>query len=68
MNEISQHAEVHVYQKQGFGTALKPEGRIGLLIVDLVVGFANPAVFGGGNIPEAIERTKLAFTPRLEVS
>lgn len=61
MNEISQHAEVHVYQKQGFGTALKPEGRIGLLIVDLVVGFANPAVFGGGNIPEAIERTTHAL-------
>jgi maleamate amidohydrolase len=33
------------------------EGQIGLLIVDLVNGFADPAVFGGGNIPEAIAAT-----------
>lgn len=61
MNDISQHAEAQVYQKQGFGTPLQPEGRIGLLIVDLVVGFADPAIFGGGNIPEAIERTTHAL-------
>ena len=57
MNDISRHAEAHVYQQQGFGTPLKPEGRIALLIVDFVVGFADPAVFGGGNIPDAIKRT-----------
>ncbi len=29
-----------------------------LLIVDFVNGFADPAVFGGGNIPAAIARTR----------
>ncbi|WP_250436941.1 isochorismatase family protein [Caballeronia sp. ATUFL_F2_KS9A] len=46
-----------VYQRQGFGNDLRIEGRIGLLIVDFVNGFANPDVFGGGNIAQAIERT-----------
>src|SRR3546814_15875089 len=32
-------------------------GRLGLLIVDFVNGFADPAVFGGGNIPAAIAAT-----------
>lgn len=45
------------YRRQGFGSPLAPVGRVGLLIVDLVVGFADPAVFGGGNIPQAIART-----------
>ena len=31
--------------------------RIGLLIVDFVNGFADPALFGGGNILDAIART-----------
>jgi maleamate amidohydrolase len=46
-----------VYERQGFGNALDIEGQIGLLIVDFVNGFADPDVFGGGNIAEAIERT-----------
>jgi maleamate amidohydrolase len=46
-----------VYARQGFGHALGFQGQIGLLIVDFVVGFADPAVFGGGNIPAAIRRT-----------
>ena len=37
--------------------AMAPKAPYGLLIVDLVNGFADPAVFGGGNIPEAIART-----------
>jgi maleamate amidohydrolase len=45
------------YKRQGFGTALGVSGRIGLLIVDFVVGFADPDAFGGGNIPEAIAAT-----------
>ena len=61
MTDLSQHAEAQVYQQQGFGTQLKPEGRVGLLIVDFVVGFADPAVFGGGNIAEAIKRTTSAL-------
>jgi maleamate amidohydrolase len=43
-----------VYQRQGFGAGLGIKGNVGLLIVDFVNGFADPAVFGGGNIREAI--------------
>ena len=46
-----------VYERQGFGRSLGIQGRIGLLIVDFVNGFADPAVFGGGNITPAIART-----------
>lgn len=49
---------VAVYRRQnignpsGFGTAPA------LLVVDFVNGFNDPAMFGGGNIPQAIEQTK----------
>lgn len=46
-----------VYERQGFGQTLDIEGQIGLLIIDFVNGFADPAVFGGGNIPDAIDNT-----------
>ena len=46
-----------VYRQQGFGASLRLEPPFGLLIVDFVEGFADSAVFGGGNIPAAIERT-----------
>lgn len=49
--------EVEVYERQGFGNSLGLKGRMGLLIVDFVNGFADPAVFGGGNIPAAITAT-----------
>lgn len=51
-------SEGDVYQRQGFGRALGIQGRLGLLIVDFVNGFADPAIFGGGNIPPAIARTR----------
>lgn len=51
-------SENTVYAKQGFGAQLEPVAPYGLLIIDLVNGFANPEVFGGGNIPEAIENTQ----------
>ncbi|TGV05588.1 isochorismatase family protein [Alcaligenaceae bacterium 429] len=47
-----------VYAKQGFGATLEPAAPFGLLIIDLVNGFADPEVFGGGNIPQAIEKTQ----------
>ncbi|NUB08938.1 isochorismatase family protein [Azospirillum sp. Vi22] len=50
-------SEQAVYERQGFGRSLGIQGRIGLLIVDFVNGFADPAVFGGGNIAPAIART-----------
>lgn len=51
------HAEIDTYRKQGFGPHFELRAPIGLLIVDFVNGFANPEVFGGGNIPEAIANT-----------
>jgi maleamate amidohydrolase len=46
-----------VFERQGFGNRLGISRPVGLLIVDFVVGFADPAQFGGGNIPPAIART-----------
>jgi maleamate amidohydrolase len=57
MNDFSHHSEAGVYQAQGFGTPLPVHGNIGLLIIDFVVGFADPDVFGGGNIRPAIAHT-----------
>lgn len=51
-------SENAVYAKQGFGAQLEPVAPYGLLIIDLVNGFADPEVFGGGNIPNAIENTQ----------
>jgi maleamate amidohydrolase len=51
------HEEIQTYKKQGFGTELELLPPFGLLIVDFVNGFADPEVFGGGNIAQAIART-----------
>ena len=50
-------AEQTVYDRQGFGRSLELLPPAGLLIVDFINGFADPAVFGGGNIRPAIEQT-----------
>jgi maleamate amidohydrolase len=50
-------SQARVYERQGFGAAMAPRPPYGLLIVDLVNGFADPAVFGGGNIAQAIANT-----------
>ncbi|MCY1397031.1 Maleamate amidohydrolase [compost metagenome] len=52
------HQEISTYERQGFGQDLEAKAPFGLLIVDFVNGFANPAVFGGGNIAPAIAQTK----------
>ncbi|MGY2491667.1 N-carbamoylsarcosine amidohydrolase [Cupriavidus sp. CP313] len=49
--------EIGAYQRQGFGNDLELAGPFGLLVVDFVNGFADPEVFGGGNIREAIANT-----------
>jgi maleamate amidohydrolase len=54
-------ADQQVYRNQGFGASLGVSGRIGLLIVDFVVGFADPSAFGGGNIPQSLESTVVAL-------
>ncbi len=50
------------YARQGFGQTLGLGRRPALLVVDFINGFADPAMFGGGNIRDAI----LATRPVLE--
>ena len=50
-------AEARTYERQGFGNSLEPRPPYGLLIVDFVNSFADPGMFGGGNIRPAIEKT-----------
>ncbi len=51
-------AETEVYARQGFGATMAPRAPYGLLLVDFVNGFADPAQFGGGNIAAAIEQSR----------
>jgi maleamate amidohydrolase len=51
-----------IYAQQGFGQTLGLGHRPALLVVDFTNGFADPAMFGGGNIRDAI----LATRPVLE--
>lgn len=51
-------SQTDVYARQGFGAKMAPLPPYGLLIVDFVNGFADPAQYGGGNIAPAIERTR----------
>lgn len=50
-------SETEVYSRQGFGAKMEPKPPYGLLIIDFVNGFADPAQFGGGNIGPAIAQT-----------
>lgn len=50
--------DTEVYARQGFGQALGLGVRPGLLVVDFVEGFADPAMFGGGNIQDAIAASR----------
>lgn len=50
--------ENQVFERQGFGTDVALAPPFGLLIVDFVNGFADPGVFGGGNIASAIAATQ----------
>ncbi|MGK7863812.1 isochorismatase family protein [Falsiroseomonas sp. E2-1-a4] len=54
---MSGHPEAEIYHRQGMGQAAGMGNRPALVIVDFVVGFADPAHFGGGNIAPAIEQT-----------
>jgi hypothetical protein len=53
MSTTTRNGDIGVYERQGFGQSRGIQGRIGLLIVDFVNGFADPAIFGGGNIQPA---------------
>ncbi|HUS55391.1 MAG TPA: isochorismatase family protein [Thermohalobaculum sp.] len=50
--------EIDIYARQQFGGSLGFGERPALLIVDFVNGFADPEMFGGGNIRDAISRTE----------
>jgi maleamate amidohydrolase len=52
------HDEAAVFQRQGFGAGLGLRPPLGLLVIDFVNGFADPAVFGGGNIPPAMRQSE----------
>jgi maleamate amidohydrolase len=60
---MSGHPEADIYHRQGMGRQAGMGERPALVIVDFVVGFADPAHFGGGNIGPAIAQTArlLAF-------
>jgi maleamate amidohydrolase len=47
-----------IYARQGFGQTIGLGQRPALLVVDFVAGFADPALFGGGNIEAAIAATR----------
>ena len=49
---------MEVYKRQQFGGHLGFGQSPALLIVDFVNGFADPKMFGGGNIAEAIAATQ----------
>ncbi|MFN3348040.1 isochorismatase family protein [Pseudorhodoplanes sp.] len=60
-SEISQGVSqdtIAVYKRQNIGNPSGFGSAPALLIVDFVNGFNDPALFGGGNIAQAIERTK----------
>ena len=46
-----------IYKRQNFANPVGLGRRPALLIVDFVVGFTDPAVFGGGNIADAVAAT-----------
>jgi len=47
-----------LYAAQGFGHSAGFGARPALLVVDFVVGFTDAALYGGGNILDAIDRTR----------
>ncbi|HVV92958.1 MAG TPA: isochorismatase family protein [Hyphomicrobiales bacterium] len=54
--------ELDIYKRQGFAQTVGIGSRPALVIVDFVVGFTDPAHFGGGNILPAIDRTAELLT------
>lgn len=63
---MSGHPEADIYHRQGMGNRAGLGEAPALVIVDFVVGFADPEHFGGGNIAPAIAGTVklLAFARR----
>src|SRR5262245_33432364 len=53
---MSKH-DFDIYHAQGFGGKVGFGRRSALCIVDFVNGFVDPAIFGGGNISQAVSKT-----------
>lgn len=51
-------SDQEIYKRQHFGQRVGFGRRSALLIIDFIVGFNDPNVFGGGNIDAAIQRTR----------
>jgi maleamate amidohydrolase len=49
--------DADIYLAQGFGRRVGIGARPALCIVDFVNGFVDPAIFGGGNIAQAVAQT-----------
>ena len=49
--------DADIYRAQGFGHRVGIGARPALCIVDFVNGFVDPAIFGGGNIAQAVAQT-----------
>ncbi len=52
-------SDINIYKQQGFGKNSGFKGRCALLMVDFVNGFCDPKYYGGGNIIDAVKRTKI---------
>lgn len=50
--------DLEIYEKQGFAQTIGLGERPALVMVDFVLGFTDPAHFGGGNINDAIGATQ----------
>ena len=50
-------SELDIYARQGFAQTIGIGHAPALVMVDFVLGFTDPAHFGGGNINDAIEKT-----------
>lgn len=56
-NAMPESNDKDVYRRQNFGNRIGFGRKPALLIVDFQVGFADPEVFGGGNVTEAVAAT-----------
>lgn len=50
-------SDTDIYRRQNFGNRIGFGRKSALVIVDFTVGFNDPALFGGGNIDPAVQRT-----------
>lgn len=51
-------SDIDIYRKQGLGRRMGFGKRPAMLIIDFINGFNDPALLGGGNIQDAIDRTE----------